>query len=749
MRLLFYFVIGNVFVINLVLVLQLAHVSNRLTLALFTAGTAGALGVKNNGLKPFAFIKNQWKNVELILAGRLGIRTWLLRVRISISRRAVRGIRAAVRFLRGRVLDLLLVAGATGFYFWRFGQNLLNTYAYVFSDMIVHNYWINSLGEGEVFVAGVYPFGFHCMMYYLHEMFGIDNYVLLRVFWLVQTLMIFYGVVVFLKGCCKNRYLPYLGMLLYIFGTYGILSGLTYERFFGSLPQEFGMIFILPSIQFLFAFFQIKKEELDDEESDGKRSLWCLAGFAMSFSLTLAVHFYNTMIVGLLCIGGIVGYGFRLFRKKYFTRVLIAGIIGIVVAVLPMAAAVAMGKPMEGSLRWGLSILKGSSNETETEIETGTEEIDPSVAQNTQEDVGQEVPAQAQAGAGGEAAQTVVNPGGASGGFLSSAALRVKGVWRAAKAFVSHINEYVRQQVKYFVLDGAYQPYEKYLIIVFYVLPCIGLVFFLFRGSRDYGAQMLSVGSGLWMLGILMASGLLGLPTLMDASRASIYTTMVLIVGSVLAADGLLYAVTFFIRVNVVRHAFALPVLVMVAWTGFHIGLSYEAPQKNVFGSNEAVLCLTNIIRQYQDETWTICSANDELRMAGDHGYHYELTDFLGEMENLDKAEPVRIPTPYVFFFIEKRPIDYSSNKYEGSGQKISEAGAARSLPRGGGLGPYQNENRWIMMSRMYYWAQEFQRKYPNEMKVYFENDNFVCYYVEQNTYALYDFAIDYGYNGR
>lgn len=87
-------------------------------------------------------------------------------------------------------------------------------------------------------------------------------------------------------------------------------------------------------------------------------------------------------------------------------------------------------------------------------------------------------------------------------------------------------------------------------------------------------------------------------------------------------------------------------------------------------------------------------------------------------------------------------------SKYEGSGQKISEEGAQRSLPRGGGLGPYQNENRWIMMSRMYYWAQEFRRKYPNEMKVYFENDNFVCYYVEQNTYALYDFAIDYGYNG-
>ena len=50
-------------------------------------------------------------------------------------------------------------------------------------------------------------------------------------------------------------------------------------------------------------------------------------------------------------------------------------------------------------------------------------------------------------------------------------------------------------------------------------------------------------------------------------------------------------------------------------------------------------------------------------------------------------------------------------------------------------------------MSRMYYWAQKFKELYPNEFKVYFENDRFVCYYIEQNVYSLYNFAIDYGYN--
>ena len=49
-------------------------------------------------------------------------------------------------------------------------------------------------------------------------------------------------------------------------------------------------------------------------------------------------------------------------------------------------------------------------------------------------------------------------------------------------------------------------------------------------------------------------------------------------------------------------------------------------------------------------------------------------------------------------------------------------------------------------MSRMYYWAQAFMELYGKENAVYYETDDFICY-VEQNTYSLYDFSIDYGYN--
>ncbi len=697
-RLMFYYVIGNFFVINLVFLLQLLHISNPVTLMLGTAATAGFFGIKNNALMPGAVLRQLWRNVELVLRGAMGYRTLFLKMRRDIRKKAGRAFSAVQKFARGRIFDILLAVGVTAIFFARFGANLLNTYSYCASDMIVHNYWINALGEGKLFVAGVYPQGFHCLMYYMHEMFGIDNYVLLRIFWIVQTLMVFYGVLVFLKGCCKNRYLPYLGVAVYIFATLGGLGDGTYWRFFSSLPQTFGMVFILPSVQLLFLFFEKKKAELDRGEAAGKESWWCLAGFAMSFALTISIHFYNAMIIGLFCLGGIVGYGFRLFRKEYFLRVIAAGLIGVLVAAFPMIWAVLTGTPLEGSLHWGLSIIQNSADSEETEA------VSP----------GEEETAQAQS--------TSVRP-------------------------EPNINEAVEQELKSYVIRQEYHDFVKYIIFAFYVLPLAGALFWIL-GHRDYGARMMTIGCSLWLLGIMIAAGILGLPALMDEMRASFYVAFVLIVGMGLLADALLYGLTFWTRREAIRNIAVLSALALIVGTAFASGIMKDIHTVGGFGMNEAVVCLTNIIHENKDLTWTILSANDELRMADDHGYHYELSDFLREMEHGKDSAPVTIPTQYVYIFIEKIPQSYVSG-YNGSGQSVSEEGAARALPAGSGLGAYQLENRWIIMSRMYYWAKEFQKLYPNELKVYYETDQFVCYCLEQNTYSLYNLAIDYGYNMR
>lgn len=88
--------------------------------------------------------------------------------------------------------------------------------------------------------------GMHCMLYYLALMLDMPVYVTLRLFWLVQYSVIALMTLAFLKGTCKNRFLPYLGTLMFVGAKFFV--GASYLRYGSTLPQEFGMLYILPSI---------------------------------------------------------------------------------------------------------------------------------------------------------------------------------------------------------------------------------------------------------------------------------------------------------------------------------------------------------------------------------------------------------------------------------------------------------------------------------------------------------------------
>ena len=51
-------------------------------------------------------------------------------------------------------------------------------------------------------------------------------------------------------------------------------------------------------------------------------------------------------------------------------------------------------------------------------------------------------------------------------------------------------------------------------------------------------------------------------------------------------------------------------------------------------------------------------------------------------------------------------------------------------------------ESRTILESKLYDWCQRFDRLYPYEMSVYYEDDDFVCYHFRQNTNSPYELAI-------
>lgn len=736
---------GNFYIINIVFLLQLLHISNFFTLAGLTAVLSIVIGGRVNRIPLKQQAGNTWHLFGKLLRGRMKLKSAIF----LFLGKCAEGIKRLVKFFYRHIvknpIQSMLLLGIGVCLCWIYGRQIILVYGYRASDIPVHMSWINEMSRGKIFAKGVYPFGFHCMIYYLHAVFRFDTYVILCQFFFAQVIFMHLVLLAMLKQLCKTKYIPYIGTFVFLLGNFW--SGQTYSRFYATLPQEFGMIFVIPSIYFLIRFFQIPKQKLADKET--RLTLQC---FAMAFSLTLAIHFYGTMIAGLCCIGIACGFCFRFLRKEYFCRIMFTGICSVFLAVLPMGIAFATGTPLQGSLGWGLSVINGgkSSSSTEAEAETDeaeTLEVSTGDDKNTvrvvkpdgtvmEIDVS-DLPSAQENESGGQMQTETTAPAVPKVSFGE----KIRKIPGKAKNALSEMSSRILE----FIIKLDVKNIGYMILASFALLLLLGFIFCVFR-QTEYGAMLMSMGFCMWIVTILLCAGVFGLPPLMDGARCSIYYVYLLSAALTALADGLLYMVLPLRKLRLVRNAVSLAVAAAVLMGMFQNHMIKQSDFSSGFVMNGAITCLSNIIHENEDKTWTIVSANDETQMGLDHGWHYETITFLRGMETLEKNTKVIIPTKTVYFFIEKIPGDYAVS-YAKSGQSISRKGASRSLPNVGGIGMYQGEGRWIVMSRMYYWAQAFMELYPNEMKVYYEDNKFICYKIEQNMYHQYNFAIDYRYN--
>lgn len=736
---------GNFYIINIVFLLQLLHISNFFTLAGLTVVLSIVIGGRVNRIPLKQQAGNTWHLFGKLLRGRMKLKSAIF---LFLGKCAA-GIKRLAKFFYRHIvknpIQSMLLLGIGVCLCWIYGRQIILVYGYRASDIPVHMSWINEMSRGKIFAKGVYPFGFHCIIYYLHAVFRFDTYVILCQFFFVQVIFMHLVLLAMLKQLCKTKYIPYIGTFVFLLGNFW--SGQTYSRFYATLPQEFGMIFVIPSIYFLIRFFQIPKQKLADKET--RLTLQC---FAMAFSLTLAIHFYGTMIAGLCCIGIACGFCFRFLRKEYFCRIMFTGICSVFLAVLPMGIAFATGTPLQGSLGWGLSVINGgkSSSSTEAEAETDeaeTLEVSTGDDKNTvrvvkpdgtvmEIDVS-DLPSAQENESGGQMQTETTAPAVPKVSFGE----KIRKIPGKAKNALSEMSSRILE----FIIKLDVKNIGYMILASFALLLLLGFIFCVFR-QTEYGAMLMSMGFCMWIVTILLCAGVFGLPPLMDGARCSIYYVYLLSAALTALADGLLYMVLPLRKLRLVRNAVSLAVTAAVLMGMFQNHMIKQSDFSSGFVMNGAITCLSNIIHENEDKTWTIVSANDETQMGLDHGWHYETITFLRGMETLEKNTKVIIPTKTVYFFIEKIPGDYAVS-YAKSGQSISRKGASRSLPNVGGIGMYQGEGRWIVMSRMYYWAQAFMELYPNEMKVYYEDNKFICYKIEQNMYHQYNFAIDYRYN--
>ena len=727
-QLIAYFFAGNFYIIYLVYLLQFLRISSRVTLLLGTAGPFLFVWIRKRKKQIPGAIESLLVRIERLLDGERGKKTSLAQLRRTVYERCFRGKRKQWLHALPEIAVLLAAIAAITYVY---GPNMVETFGYKASDIPVHNYWINELERNNIWVAGVYPYGFHIVIYYLHMVFGIPTYVLLRIFGVVQTYFVYLALVAALKMVCRGRFTPYFGILFYVMD---IFNRSTYARFESALPQEFSMIFVLTSVCMAIRFFQ----EFAKERNGNCR--WYLVQFAIGFSLTLTVHFYGTMAAGLFCIGVAVGFCFRFFRWNYFRRILLTGILSVLLSVLPMAAGVAMGKGLQGSLYWGMNVITGDKKQGDTDTAAALSQDGVSDSLTAGESSGNTTESSGNATENGE-----------TGSVLSQSRIeelrkeaeeRIQKQQKPLSERLKEKGSAVRESIRVNVMNV--KPYIAEITLgSIAILLLLGILLAVLR-ENDFAGAVLSAAVYLLCMCSLQCASLLHLPALMDANRCGIFLCYAICFAWALGVDAVVYLAIRRRKRRWLGGLASLLTLVTAVTAVLSQGLIREPVKVGALEDNGAMVCVTNILRENKDFTWTICSANDELRMTEFYGYHYETITLLNQLKDLGQNPEIIIPTKCVYFFIEKIPVSVDGSTGH---EEVTEEGAKEPVPGGSGILPYTKESRWITMSHMYEWAQRFQELYPNEMEVYYESDSFICYRLQQNVNSPYNLAIDYGYN--
>lgn len=730
-RILFYYISGNFYAINLVYLLQLLHISNFFTILLGLTVAPAGIWCRLNNIPVKDALYSLWDSIKKVITGALRVKALVVRLLQMIRKGLASMCKKFWSSYSRNMLDWWLTIAFILMVLWVYGIRAIRSFGYGASDIPVHLYWVNELSNNHVFAGGVYPFGMHNVIYLIHTIFRIDAYVLFRVFALVQCVSIHLIALLFLRLCCKSKYAAYSGMIVYTISSY--FNSNNVSRFISSLPQEYSMIFILPTAYYAIRFFEQKRKEIKDE-SEAKSSKLCLVGLVISFSLALTSHFYGAIIAGLFCIGMAAGYAGWLVRPAFLKRIMAAAMVSLVITLLPMGIAYATGTRLEGSLYWGRSIIANSiqNQEEEDSVEEtdSIEETDPSgLPSDSTVDPAEQ-----------ENADLVDNADAPSEEKVSF----VQVTWDKIKQKILSIWNAVGYRINVQVLTSVPDWYSTAVRWMIVFMIAVGILLFL-SPDRTYGAMLVSTGITMVILSLLLVAESIGIPVLMDAARTAIFFSYMLALVIAFTIDVCVYIVALFGKKRWIMDLLSFAVIFVIGIFIWQQDRVREPMKGDGLETNEAITCLSNIIALEKDYSWTIFSANDETNMVYGHGYHYELITFLREIETIG-GNPVTAPTEVLYFFVEKIPLAYSVY-YEESGQMVSKKGAQQAVPQGNGLGVYQGRNRWIVMSHMYYWAQELQRLYPNEMKIYMETDQFICYRLEQNPFSVIDLAIDYGYN--
>ena len=641
-----------------------------------------------------------------------------------------------------------------------FSYGAFQCHSYGWGDMYVHHAWIYGLKEGKIFSAGIYPEAMHCFIYCMNDLFGISVYSCMMFLGEIHVSALLLAIYCFLREVMKSKYTVYLVLAAFL-----TIDMVCVDEIYGmsrmqyTIPQEFGLY-----TQFLCALYLVRFLRRNPEEGKAKRKVWNddLFLFMTSLAASLAIHFYVTMMAFFLCaaiaIFGIV----KVFKKENFKSLVIAVLAGMIISAAPMVLAYASGIPLQGSLNWGMNVMNGTDTKegrTQQAQSIASENNAETSSQNESESQSSE---SIQQESGVQSSQSVTSEEKQQ--TETNDALEQEQT--SQKKSRKTIGEYIKMVYKYGYAQLYGDTRAKWLLgftLIAGILSVINWIITAVRFRKLPFELYFGITAASVIFMILYAAPFLGLPEIIAGARLCLTEQVLLLSMMALPADEVLFAI------GRRKMAYILPYLSVLGVAAIYAGINYFGVYHSYLYYEltryNSVVNLTNrIASEYPKQRYTIISTTDEIYQVIESGWHEEILDFYYK----SKLEKYYIPTEYLFFYVEKNPIQYAqyhffagprwlaqkkySQYYKYSNAVISEGSAIKSskisedvlgeplTDMGKASDAYSNlKNRTILESELYFWCQDFKARLPYEIQVYYEDEDVVCYMIKQNPEHLYN----------
>lgn len=747
-------------------------------------------------LKDAAISERNRKRFKNLFSGTYGYKSLLSDIWSWVKSVTKKIWERFLKFMEGHWFEysLLLIIVLFGMIYFSVGS--FEDYSYGCGDLYPHHAWTYYLTQGTIFYDGVYPEGMHCFVYCESVLFGIDIYNCLLFTAGIQSGVILISMFILFREMFEWKYTPYLLLVLFLTVDCKCATAVyCLSRWQWTLPQEFGYPAMFLCAAYLIRYLRensvtelLKKRTLkrdgkseisDDsnilEPNDKKmfiklreKAFFRFLGsiknklskirkplfweeenlriFMFGLSTTIICHFYTTIFAFFLCLC-IAVFMLKTLLSRRFLPLVTAVVAGVIISCLPMVCAVAEGIPLQGSLNWAMNLAgidyEGhEENETEnndTTIGTGTDKDEESSAAETysygeNENINQ-VPLKLSerikmgldilyqksfAEVFGEERANI---------FIIAMFFDVM-LWLAVKIF-----SFFKYRVKLKDCERNYQSYIGYSSFAMLLIVCAILY-----SPQSLNMQELIEGYRICVFMQIAALALIIVPLdfiailfINEKDNIYVYTVVsIFVIG--------IYTIT---RITGIFHGYLLCTLTRY---------------------NSAVDITNSIMDDMgDDDNFIIISTTDEYYQQIEHGYHEEIINFVNESQN----KGYTLPAKYIYIYVEKNTIEraqyhvftgpsWLADKkyglfYAGSSQcpMINKEVINEEMSQVFfGKFPLHSSvyntlwQREILMSKLYVWCQKFNAMYPNELHTYYEDDDFVCYYIVQNPRNLYELAV-------